>query len=263
MKRSPRKDEYLRQYVLGTHDPESQEQFEERLLTDEKLLEELSIVEDEIVQDYLSGSLSESEREKFESRFLATDAGKQELQFFSAFNNYFASLPAAEKRTPLPRSWKRFLPSFLRGESPILRISFATAIIILVSTGLFVALRNRSQERGSVFTATLTPGQVKVIGGREMTVVEVPTGTDLVRFQLAIGEASAQSYHVSLFTDKGEEIFSEDRLQAESTGTGKFVSVQAPTSILSRGDYRLKLAARISSDQLEEVATYSFRMIRR
>jgi hypothetical protein len=263
MKRSLRKDEYLRQYVLGTDDPESEEQFEQQLLTDEKLLEELSIVEDEVVQDYLSGTLSESEREKFENRFLATDAGRQELQFSRTFNNYFTSLPAAEKRTPLRRSWKRFLPSFLRGESPVLRISFVTAIIILVSIGLFVVLRNRSQERGTVFTATLTPGQVKGIGGREMTVVEVPPGPDLIRLQLAIGEASAQSYHVSLLTDKGEEIFTEDVLQAEYTATGKFVSVNVPASILSHGDYRLKLAARISGDQPEEVASYSLRVIRR
>src|ERR1043166_1694965 len=133
MKRSLRKDEYLRQYVLGTHDPD--EQFEERLLTDEKLLERLSIVEDEILQDYLSGALSESEREKFEKRFLATDAGREELQFSKAFNSYFAGLPAAEKRTTLQRSWKRFLPSFLRGDSPILRISFAMAIVIVVCLG--------------------------------------------------------------------------------------------------------------------------------
>jgi hypothetical protein len=260
MKRSLRKDEYLRQYVLGTHDPD--EQFEERLLTDEKLLERLSIVEDEILQDYLSGTLSESEREKFEKRFLATDAGRQELQFSKAFNNYLAG-PAAEKRTTLQRSWKRFLPSFLRGESPILRISFAMAIVIVVCLGLFVFLRNRSQERGTIFIATLTPGQVKGIGGREMTVVEVPPGTALVRLQLAIGEASAQSYHVSLFTDRGEEIFTKDALQAESTATGKFVSVNVPSSILSRGDYRLRLSARISGNQLEEVATYSFRVTRR
>src|SRR6185436_7430764 len=97
MTRSLIKDEYLRQYVLGTHDPESQEEFEERLLTDEKLLEELSIVEDKVVHDYLSGTLSESESEKFENRFLATDAGRQELQFSKAFNNYFARRSAAEK----------------------------------------------------------------------------------------------------------------------------------------------------------------------
>ena len=261
MKRSLRKDEYLRQYVLGTHDPD--EQFEERLLTDEKLLERLSIVEDEILQDYLSGALSESEREKFEKRFLATDAGRQELQFSKAFNNYLAALPTAEKRMTLQRSWKRFLPPFLRGESPILRISFAMALIVLISIGLFVVLKNRSRERGNVFTATLTPGQVKSIGSREMTVVEVPPGTDLVRLQLAIGEASAQSYHVSLFTDRGEEIFTEDGLQAELTATGKFVSVNVPSSIFSRGDYRLKLSARTSGNQLEEVASYSFRVIRR
>ena len=262
MNRSPRQDEYLRQYVLGTHDPATEEQFEQRLLTDRKLLEELSIVEDAVVQDYLSGNLPASEKEKFEQRFLATDAGRQELQFSKAFNNYLARLPVAEKRIPLRRSWKRFLPSFLRGESLILRISFATAIIILVAIGLFVVLRDRSQERGNVFSATLTPGQVKVIGGREMIVVDVPTGTDLVRLQLAIGATSSQSYHVSLLTDTGKEIFTESGLQAESTATGNFVSVNVPSSILGRGDYRLKLAARTPVNQLEEVATYSFRVIR-
>jgi len=95
-----------------------------------------------------------------------------------------------------------------------------------------------------------------------MTVIEVPPGTALVRLQVAIGEASAQSYHVSLFTDQGKEILTEDGLQVEPTAAGKFVSVNVASGILSRGDYRLKLAARISGDQLEEVATYSFRVIR-
>ena len=96
-----------------------------------------------------------------------------------------------------------------------------------------------------------------------MIVVELPPGTEFVRLQLAIGETSAQSYHVSVFTDKEEEIFTDDGLQAESTATGKFVTVKVPSSILSRGDYRLKLTARISGDQIEEVASYSFRVIRR
>jgi len=263
MKRNPGKDAYVRQYVLGTHEPEKEEEFEQRLLTDEQLLEELSIVEDELVHDYFSGALSKSERERFENRFLRTAAGRQGLEFLKTSQNYFANLPASEKRTPLPRSWKRFLPAFLRGETPILRVSFATVIIILVFAGLFAVLRNRSNERRSVFSATLVPGQIKNIGGRQMNVVEVPPGIDLIKLQLAIGETIAQSYHISLLADTGEEIFTKDSLPAESTATGIVVSVNVPSDILNRGDYRLKLTSRTSANQSEEVATYSFRVIRR
>jgi hypothetical protein len=263
MKRNPRKDKYIRQYVLGTHEPENEEEFEERLLTDEKLLEELSIVEDEVVNDYFSGALSESEREKFEDRFLSTAAGQQELEFVKTSRNYFANLSASEKRTPLPRSWKRFLPAFLRGESPIWRVSFATAIIILVSVGLIAVLRNRSNEGADVFSATLVPGQTKSIGSQQMNVIEVPAGTGLIKLQLAIGETNAQNYRASIFTDTGEEIFSKEYLAVESTTTGSFVSVNVPARLLNRGDYRLKLTSRTSANLSEEIAAYSFRVIRR
>jgi hypothetical protein len=262
MKRSQIKDEYIRQYVLGTHDPESQKQFEERLLTDEKLLDQLSIVEDEVVCDYLAGSLSELERDKFENRFLRSAAGKQKLQFFSAIKNHVDNLSPSIQRTPLPLSWKRFLPAFLRGESPWLRLSFAMAAVILVFVGLFAFFRNSFSEHGPVFTTALVPGQVKNIGGRKLNVVEVPAGTGVINLQLAIGEVSAESFHASIFTDTGEEVFTEGALQTESGQDGRFVSLRVPANVLTAGDYRLRLKAYVAGSGLEEVASYSFRVIK-
>ena len=263
MKRSLKKDEYIREYVLGTHDPENQQEFEERLLTDKRLLEQLSIVEDEVVYDYLSGKLSDLEKEKFENRFLATSAGKRELRFFGALKNHVDNLSPSEQGAPLRQSWKRFLPAFLRNENPWLRVSFATVLLILIFAALFVVLRNRSSEPGAVFTATLAPGQVKTIGGRQMNVVDVPPGTGTINLQMTIGEQSAESYQASLLTDQGEEKFSRDDLHAESGPTDKFVSVSVPAKILTSGDYRLRLRKRVSSDNFEDIANYSFRMIRR
>jgi hypothetical protein len=113
-----------------------------------------------------------------------------------------------------------------------------------------------------VFSATLVPGQTKSIGSGQMNVIEVPAGTGLIKLQLAIGETGTQSYHVSIFTDTGAEIFTKDSLPAESTPTGSFVSVDVPARLLNRGDYRLKLTSRASDNQYEEVAAYSFRVIR-
>lgn len=260
MKRTRIKDEYLRQYVLGTNDPESQQHFEERLLSDQNLLEQLSIVEDQVVCDYLAGSLSEVEKEKFENRFLTSTDGKQELQFFRAIRHHAKNRPPAFERKPLPRSWKRFLPAFLRGETPWLRLSFATAILILVFVGLLAFFRKPFNEHGPVFTTALVPGQIRVIGGRKMNVVEVPPATEVINLQLAIGEVSAGSFQASMFTDTGEEVFTKDGLQAESLPDGKFVSLRIPSHILKAGDYRLRLKASVPGDGVEEVASYSFRV---
>jgi hypothetical protein len=262
MKRRLRKNDYVRQYVLGTHDQAQQERFEERLLTDEKLLEELSIVENELVYDYLSGTLSGPERERFESRFLATAEGNRALQFFRAFKDRFDNFAPSEDRTLLRRSWKRFLPAFLRSENPALRISFVTGILILVLAGLFVLLPKWRNHRVTVFTVALEPGQTRIVGEKEMTVVEVPQGVDVVNLQLMIGEKGGQSYQASLFTDKGEEEFTQNELQAESA-TEKVVSVPVPAGVLIRGDYRLRLKARMPDGNVEEIASYSFRVIRR
>jgi hypothetical protein len=263
METSPTKDKYIREYVLGTHDPEYEQQFEEHLLTDERLLEQLSIIEDELVNDYLSGKLSESEKENFENRFLKTSAGKRELRFFGALKNHVDKLSSSEQRTPLPRSWKRFRPAFRRNENPWLRVSFATVLLILIFAALFVVLRNRSSEPSAVFTATLAPGQVKTIGGRPMNVVDVPPGTGVINLQMTIGEQIAESYQASVLTDQGEEKFSRDDLHAESGATDKFVSVSVPAKILTSGDYRLRLRRRVPGDNYEDVASYSFRVIRR
>src|SRR5688572_23410515 len=164
METSPTKDKYIREYVLGTHDPEYEQQFEEHLLTDKRLLEQLSIIEDELVNDYLSGKLSESEKENFENRFLKTSAGKRELRFFGALKNHVDKLSSSEQRTPVPRSWKRFRPAFRRNENPWLRVSFATVLLILIFAALFVVLRNRSSEPRSEERRVGKEGSIRGLG---------------------------------------------------------------------------------------------------
>lgn len=264
MKQNPAR-EYIRQYVLGVPDLHEQEHFEERLLSDAKLLEQVSIVEDEIVWDYLTDELSEADKKRFEEHFLTTPSGRRKLQFLRCFNDQLPASSRAANFTDLPRSLKRFLPSFLRGESPWLRISFATAIVVLILGGLLLARqtwRNAPREL-AVFAAALGKSPTKAIDAGELPLVDVPPGVELIELQVPINHSNATSYSASLFTDQGQEKFHQDDLRSKVTSAGTVVPVRVPSSILTSGDYRLKLSAHISVDKSEEVATHSFRVLRR
>lgn len=262
MKTRLKNREYLRKYVLGTHTSEHQEELEERLLTDEKLLAELSIVEHEVLYDYVSGALSQPERAEFERGFLATPAGWRDLQFFRALKSHAESSSPAEAEL-LPRSWKSILPALLRGENFLLRISIATASLILVFFGVFAVLRNWQSPRGNVFTATLGPGTTRVIGRKEMTLIEVPPDTGEVVLQLPIIDENAQGYTATLFTDQGEEKLIRENLPVELIGSEKVIALRISSSDLTPGDYRVKVKARVFGGTVEDIASYSFRVVTR
>lgn len=261
MKRRLKKRKHLRDYVLGTHNPEQEQQLEERLLTDEKLLAELSVVEDELLYDYVSDTLPEAEQAKFEARFLNSPEGQRDLQFFKALKSHVENLPPAKK--PLARSRKSILPAFLRGENFFLRVSVVTASVIIVFVGLFAVFRNLQNPRVNVFTVALGPGTTRIIGEKELNLVEVPPDTDEILLQLPINDQNAETYTASLFTDTGEEKLTQENLRIESTATGKAVTIGVPSSVLASGDYRVKIKANLKGGAVEDVASYSFRVFRR
>jgi hypothetical protein len=262
MKTRLKNREYLRKYVLGTHTSERQEELEGRLLTDEKLQAELSIVEHEVLYDYVSGALSEPERVEFERGFLATPAGRRDLQFFRALKNHAESSSPAEAAL-LPRSWKSILPALLRGDNFFLRISIATASLILVFVGVFAVFLNWQSQRGNVFTATLGPGTTRFIGGREITLVEVPPDIGEVVLQLPVSDENAQGYTATLFTDEGEEKLTRENLRVESIRSAKVIALRISSSVLTPGDYRVKVKARVFGSTVEDIASYSFRVVNR
>jgi len=268
MRKSPKERYYIRQYVLGTHDRDDEQRFEQRLLSDAKLLQELSIIENEVLYEYVSGTLSESERQAFESRFPTTSEAQLKLQFFSTLKKKIDNLDVnADYYNRLPSSWKRFLPSFLRGESPVLRITFATASLIVVFGGAFAIFESRRLSRElkrepAVFAITLSQSPVRDLDDSEINIVKVPDAIDVVELQVEVSTKSGEDFRALLFTDQGAGIYSEDNLKAESITTGRVVKVRVPSAILTRGDYRLNIQSRTPAGNFDEVGTYSFRMIR-
>ena len=79
----------LRRYLLGTVTPESREDLEARLFSDDRIFSErLTIAEDELVGDYVQSALTDAERQDFEKHFLCTDERRAKLEFARALHAY-------------------------------------------------------------------------------------------------------------------------------------------------------------------------------
>ena len=127
------------QYLLGRLGLEEQQRFEEQLMTQESLFDELMVLEDELIDDYLKGTLSPVDRADFEKHFLATPERQQKLQFSQALRKHVAA--AALQQSPAPLSRHSFWQSFLapvRAQSPSFRYGFQAALSAVIVAGLWM-----------------------------------------------------------------------------------------------------------------------------
>ena len=89
------------QYLLGKLGVEEQQRFEEQLMTQESLFDELMVLEDELIDEYLKGTLSPVDRTDFEKHFLATPERRQKLQFAQALRKHVAATALRQSPAPL------------------------------------------------------------------------------------------------------------------------------------------------------------------
>ena len=86
----------LRQYLLGELTEEKRRQLEERLITDNAMLEKLLLSEDELVDDYVRGALSSHDQEKFSRHYLCTPERRQKVEFASVLRRYVSESAAVK-----------------------------------------------------------------------------------------------------------------------------------------------------------------------
>jgi hypothetical protein len=264
----------IRRYLLGELAEEGRRRFEESLLTSNELFEELLIVEDELVDEYAAGRLDERERERFEEHFLSTPDRLRKLRFARAFKRHIAvatarESPASTADDPRPSSWKRWLPTFLHTQNPILSFSLATALLLIPIAGLWLMIYSNGEPRttknggpstSKSFPVTLMPGVARDAG--EMKRVAIPPSADGVQLRLELAADEYQSYRAALQTDEGREIFTGDNLKAEARGGGKDVVLNLPSGLLTDSDYQVKLKGITTGGDLEDVGSYYFRVVK-
>ena len=78
----------LRLWLLGLLSQEHRESVEQRLMTDARAFDEISIVEEELIDEYLSDELSEGERGAFESFFMNSSERQRQFKVAKAWRSY-------------------------------------------------------------------------------------------------------------------------------------------------------------------------------
>lgn len=264
------------QYLLGLAGPEDVASLEERLVTDREFYEEVLIAEDELIDQYLSGDLSELERNGFERHFLLTPERQRKVRFGQAFNRYVSAvdpLPhedpiAADvaeeardvpKPPPKPAWYYKFLPS----RNPILSYSLAAALVLIVGTVSWLALKNWREatphDPGKVFAVALTPGLTR--GDDSANKITIPPGTATVELRLELTRDDYVSYRVVLLAEDRSEIWRADDLKSGSESGIRFVAARVPVRSLPPGPCRAKLSGVLADGRLEDLPSYQFRVM--
>src|SRR6266498_897343 len=119
------------------------------------------------------------------------------------------------------------------------------------------------ESPSSLISLALAPSIVRDQALR-MRKLYLPQGGRLLNLLLRLsGEVEYKSYQVTLLTAEGAERWSQDMLQAQRTGSGRFLKLWLPTRTLAPGDYELRLKGHASDGTLEETEDYYYLSIKR
>jgi hypothetical protein len=264
------KDE-MRSYLLGTLDSDLRTQWEERLLCEPEMYEELLVIEQELIDQYLAGDLSKLEQRQFETHFLTTAERQKDLRFGRLLQKYITAHPVLATSedsqlsfrqieiTPTPRSFPFSLPAFGRRQVLV----FAAAILVfgVVVYAWFASRTERLIPHLNVpeVAVSLMPGTVRS-DGATMTRLQVPPKGYNVKLELSLTNHNYKKYKSELFREN-ESLQTTDDLKAEAKGDHHIVPLTVRGDMLSPGDYQVRLIGVSDSGADEFIDNYSFRVI--
>lgn len=282
MKLNAAEQQTIRAYLLGQLSSEQQSQFEERLLTDDDVFQELEIVEDELVDEYLRDELTPADRAGFESHFMAAPEHREKLTFARAFRKSLTNEVGLSGQAPSPaqpaeprvgeasgqeapavrapgrkKSWFNFFGI----RNPALGYATAAALVLIVVGISWVVWRRATAPRdpGRVHSVVLASGLTRG-DGEGANRVRVPTHTDTLRLQLILSNNRYKSYEATLLDADGRTLTIQSNLTTGTVDGQPAALFDIPANLLSAGDYRVKLSAVSNNNVSESLPSYSFRV---
>ncbi|HEX6716602.1 MAG TPA: hypothetical protein VF088_05795 [Pyrinomonadaceae bacterium] len=246
--------EGLRNYLLGNVDSARRTQLEERILSEPRVYEELSIVEADLVDQYLEGGLTELEQQQFETHFLIDPERQRNLRFGQLLKRYAVAHQSAPASPPFQR------PRF--GRRPVLVFSAAVVALfgIVVLTWLVTRSTTQTNVHGGIpisEVVKLTPGATE--SGSAPHVKVPPKGYD-VTLELEVGNTSFRNYKSELFRGNRSLKTIQD-LRMQEKDEQHVVPLTITGEILSPGDYQVRLSGLSDSGAAEFINNYSFHVI--
>src|SRR5262245_918431 len=139
MKGDPLTQDLIVLYLLGDLPETQQAAIEDRAFKDSQYLQEILAAESDLIDDYVRGELSESSRRQFESRFLASEQRRRKVEFAKALATVSSEMAVESDRQVVvaKHRFRDALAAFLRELSPIARLSFAAAAVLLLIGGVW------------------------------------------------------------------------------------------------------------------------------
>lgn len=256
--------EPIREYLLGQLSSEDREQFEEQLLIDGELYEELVILEDELVDEYLREELSTSDRRSFESSFLASPEHQEKLNFARALRKYVSAKTVEQGEgasiAQQPRDLNSSEPSQKSRNKfflfrPTFAYAMAAAAIALVVLGAWFMMRQSTDEPRNMLAVELSPGLTRDGGIKS---VRFASEHDGLQLRLGLPTNQGGPFQAVLQDAAGETLLTQVNLNTQLVDGQPVVILVLPRNRLSQGEYRIILT---KSSTQNTVATYSFRVV--
>ncbi|MBI1792377.1 MAG: hypothetical protein HYR60_33050 [Acidobacteria bacterium] len=287
------KEPQLRRYLLGQLSEQEMAGIEERYFREDAWFEALESAEDELIGGYLRRELSPEDRLAFEQSYLNSPERRRKVDLAAAL---MRQVSAAAGRAG---SLLQLLAEFFRVQSLAVRMSYAAAALLVIlalpaawirvsrletevarlrdqaSTERAASQRGAEQlhrERGlrerleeklaelSTVSFVLLPGISRGSGAD----LAAPATAARLRLQLELErEIPGASYRAVIRNSAGQIVWSQDVAEFQTNASGRSPVVLIPSAALGPGEYRVSLLAGTAGNPAQEIAAYSFRLVRR
>ena len=233
--------ETVRKYLLGQLTDGQQQNFQQRLLSEDELTQELDVTTEELVDEYLAKQLTPKESQWFEQHYLASPQGKQSQTFATVFHRYIAN----NRSEPKKSSWtKRVADFWNRQLVPVRAIAAIAAIAVVVFVAVLWLPRTPAPK--SFATLTLANSSITRSGGGALARVRLTE--DALRINLLLESPASPGirYRAELLNGSGQIRTLEPVGQ-----DARSVSVEIPGSWLPKGQYVINLLV-LTSDKMPQ-----------
>jgi hypothetical protein len=238
--------ETARKYLLGQLADDEQQKFEERLLAEDELVEQLDVTSEELVDEYLAKELTPTESEWFQQHFLASPEGKRSQRFGAALQHYISSHPSELQK----RTWAERLKEFWKRPAALRSVTAFAMVVIVV--GLVWILRPTPPP--GFDTLTLMNSSSTRSGDGELSRIRLKE--DALRITLLLPEPAAPEvrYRAQLI-DGSNQLRTLEPLGQDA----RSVTVGVPASWLVGGHYAVTLSTIDSDNTPQRIpGTYQF-----
>jgi hypothetical protein len=252
----------LKHFLLGSQSEKEAEETGVQIISDPDFAEKMSFAEDELIEDFLDDELTAEEKELFYQNFLTTPARVELLNETALLRAYAEnhSAGAAESTREEKKSGnfldglKAFLSLNLRPLAAVLVILVLAAVawrVFLSDAGgptqieKDYAVLNAKDLSDSAETANLSSKSLIIGTFRDTdsaSKLNAANLTENVLFRLALPAETPRDARFNLeLTKGGQTVFKQTDLRVYQNPSGQELKVILPKSVLSKGNYQIKL----------------------